>query len=410
MKTQERAPFSHLCSARCPNAPLDIRLLKHRTIYRYAENSPAAHDKVIAAVRLFHNQTYQLWPLHLTTASTIQYLSSIPLSYNICLDGFIIMQLSQARYNEQYNTMLIPVRVYSILESNNVPIKPPCRCLWCYSKRIPSPAIAAAASSSPESNRSLLARFVPFALLIDNVLDDPVITGLVPVVVNMLEGVTVLNANTDEMLLACSASSFAPHGLALPAIPGCGHPVQFFTMPICPAKVGQLLVKSGEAPPSSTVVKLIEPWAGIPPPIRRIVSLIGVQFDMLYDHPSVHFPAGNTRGIPLGEVLEFTTMKGSEGGDGGLYTFSPTYTNPSAEVSRPDDPSSSKKMPVMFQSKSKPKPHAAAAFWMTKITGKGLTRVYVWLSGKTRSISIVVGRVIESADNIDTAQERIHSR
>jgi hypothetical protein len=61
-------------------------------------------------------------------------------------------------------------------------------------------------------------------------------------------GVVVPRANTAEILLACVALIFARHGLAVPGVPSCGHPVQLATMPICAAKVGHLLVKS-EAPP-----------------------------------------------------------------------------------------------------------------------------------------------------------------
>jgi hypothetical protein len=116
----------------------------------------------------------------------------------------------------------------------------------------------AAAPSSPDPNCSLPAIFVAFGILV-----------MLALVVNMLvapladeppvaEEVEVLRANAAEILLACAASIFAPHGLLVPGVPSCGHPVQLATMSICPAKVGQLLVKSGEAPPPSTV-KLMEP-------------------------------------------------------------------------------------------------------------------------------------------------------
>jgi len=131
----------------------------------------------------------------------------------------------------------------------------------------------AAAPSSPDPNCSLPAIFVVFdvvlvmlALVVDMLVatlaDEPLMVN-VPVVPlanepPVAEEVKVLRANIVEILLACAASIFAPHGLLGPGVPSCGHPVQFATTSICPAKVGQLLVKSGEAPPPSTV-KLMEP-------------------------------------------------------------------------------------------------------------------------------------------------------
>jgi hypothetical protein len=124
----------------------------------------------------------------------------------------------------------------------------------------------ATAPSSPDPNCSLPAIF---ALVVDVLVaplaDEPLIVN-VPVAPlgnepPVAEEVEVLRANTAEILLACAASIFAPHGLLLPGVPGvptCGHPVQLATMSTCPAKIGQLLVKLGEAPPPSTV-KLMEP-------------------------------------------------------------------------------------------------------------------------------------------------------
>lgn len=128
----------------------------------------------------------------------------------------------------------------------------------------------AAAPSSPDPNCSLPAIFVVFdvvlvmlALVVDVlVADEPLIVNMpVAALANeppVAEEVEVLRANIAEILLACAAPIFAPHGLLGPGVPGCGHPVQLATTSICPAKVGQLLVKSGEAPPPSTV-KLMEP-------------------------------------------------------------------------------------------------------------------------------------------------------
>jgi hypothetical protein len=117
----------------------------------------------------------------------------------------------------------------------------------------------AAASSNPDHNCSLPAIFVALWLVL------VVLVLVIDVLVTPLadeppvpEAVGVLRANTAKILLACAASIFAPHGLAVPGVPNCGHPVQLATMPKCPAKVGQSLVKSGEAPPSSTV-KPMEP-------------------------------------------------------------------------------------------------------------------------------------------------------
>src|ERR1700733_7669779 len=138
-----------------------------------------------------------------------------------------------------------------------------------YSKRIPSPAIPAAAPSSPDLNCSLPAIFVVLvmlALVVDVLVaplaDEPLIVN-VPVapLANeppVAEEVGVLRLNTAEILLACAASTFAPHGLLAFGVPICGHPNKSAVMPTCPAKIGQPLVKSGEAPPPSTV-KLMEP-------------------------------------------------------------------------------------------------------------------------------------------------------
>jgi hypothetical protein len=65
-------------------------------------------------------------------------------------------------------------------------------------------------------------------LLIVNVLAGP-LANQPPVA----EEVGVLRANTAEILLT---SIFAPHGLLVPGVPVCRHPVQLATMPICPAK------------------------------------------------------------------------------------------------------------------------------------------------------------------------------
>jgi hypothetical protein len=114
----------------------------------------------------------------------------------------------------------------------------------------------AAAPSSPDSNCSLPAIFVAFWLVL------VVLVLVIDVLVTPLadeppvpEAAGVLRANTAEILLACTASIFAPHGLAVPAVPSCGHPVQLATMPKCPAKVEQLRVKSGEAPPSGPILE-----------------------------------------------------------------------------------------------------------------------------------------------------------
>ena len=123
----------------------------------------------------------------------------------------------------------------------------------------------AAAPSSPDPNCSLPAIFVVFdvvLVLVPPLADEPLIVNVpVAALANeppVAEEVEVFRANIAEILLACAASIFAPHGLLGPGVPSCGHPVQLATTSICPAKVGQLLVKSGEAPPPSTV-KLMEP-------------------------------------------------------------------------------------------------------------------------------------------------------
>jgi hypothetical protein len=112
------------------------------------------------------------------------------------------------------------------------------------------------------------------ALVVD-VLVAPVVDVLVapladePLIVNMLvapladeppvaEEIGGPRPNTAEILLACAASTLAPHGLLVFGVPNCGHPNKSAIMPTCPAKVGQLLVKSGEAPLASTV-KPMEP-------------------------------------------------------------------------------------------------------------------------------------------------------
>jgi hypothetical protein len=125
----------------------------------------------------------------------------------------------------------------------------------------------AAGPSSPDLDRSLPAIFVMLTLVVDVLVAPPADESLivnVPVgpLANeppVAEEVGVLRANTAEILLACAVSIFAPQGLlVVPGGPICGHPVQLATMSNCPTLVGQLLVKSGEAPPPSTV-KLTEP-------------------------------------------------------------------------------------------------------------------------------------------------------
>lgn len=120
----------------------------------------------------------------------------------------------------------------------------------------------AAALRSVDPNCALTAIFVAFGLLF--IMLEPIVDVLVALLDSeppVAEEVRVpkVVANAAEMLLACTVSIFAPHGLVVPGVPpSCGHPVQLATMPNCPAKVEQFLVKTGEAPPSFTV-KLMEP-------------------------------------------------------------------------------------------------------------------------------------------------------
>lgn len=93
---------------------------------------------------------------------------------------------------------------------------------------------------------------------------------------------------------------------------------------------------------------------------------------MEYDQPSAHFPAG-TLVLAIespGHSVEFTMINGSEVGSRlyGRKLFGSKYMVPLGKVSGPEYPSTT---PVMFHVNSKPKAQAAAAFWMTKMTGKG---------------------------------------
>jgi hypothetical protein len=100
----------------------------------------------------------------------------------------------------------------------------------------------AAAPSSPGPDCSLLAIFVVFnavlvmlALVVDVLVaplaDEPLIVNVpaAPLANEppVAEEVEVLRANIAEILLACAASIFAPHGLLGPGVPSCGHPVRF---------------------------------------------------------------------------------------------------------------------------------------------------------------------------------------
>jgi hypothetical protein len=96
-----------------------------------------------------------------------------------------------------------------------------------YSKRIPSPAMLAAAPSSPDLNCSLPAIFVVLvmlALVVDVLVAPPadellIVNVLVGPLANeppVAEEVEMLRANTAEILLA---SIFAPHGLPVPGVP-----------------------------------------------------------------------------------------------------------------------------------------------------------------------------------------------
>jgi hypothetical protein len=148
-----------------------------------------------------------------------------------------------------------------------------------------------------------------------------------------------------------------------------------------------------DAAPPSLIVKFIEPVTGAPcVMVRMEFVLSGVHVVPIeYDQLSVHVPAGRlTSEETEGNLVELTKMKGSEGG--GLLS-PPTIIKPGPNVSR----YISSDTPLISHWKSKPKLHAVAAFWMMKITGKGLMRAYVWLSGKTRSTSIVVLSGVEAA-------------